>query len=165
MSLTPTSPIPISNLKIPGNNYHHTMSIETLETTPNNNEVKEATIEIQVQGWYQLYVQPLKDHLPKSMENGYIMSPKFTYEFKLPLSDLTNITLHLCFPYISQELAKLPMSSGLAMYLKPHIFQNVMAMTQQNPTLEFKLVFDVKVVTVDFADHQECEGYRRRYLV
>jgi hypothetical protein len=30
---------------------------------------------------------------------------------------------------------------------------------------EFKIVFDIKVVDIDLADYNECDGYRRRGLV
>ncbi|GAU12725.1 hypothetical protein TSUD_122170 [Trifolium subterraneum] len=61
--------------------------------------------------------------------------------------------------------ATLPISAGLASYIEPFIVHNAVEMGQRCGDKEFKIVFDIKVVDIDLADYNECDGYRRRGLV
>lgn len=169
---TPTSPflfLDPSNLKIPSTHYSHTIS---LGPSPVSNESKGVTIELHIQGWYKLYLEPLRGIPPVTMDKCYSVSPKCSYKFKIPLflfladnNNNTSSTNYIVDSYTSQQLVKLPIGLGLARYLQPHIVNNAMALVRTSPTTECKVVFDVKVVKIDLADHQECDGYRRRGLV
>ncbi|XP_058782495.1 uncharacterized protein LOC131656980 [Vicia villosa] len=153
-----------SNLKIPSKNYSHTMTIETPEISQDIIEEKGATIELHIQGLYKLYVQPYKALPPLTMENDFIVSPKLSYNFKIPLLFLIEKPTFSPL-YVAQRLAKLPISSDLAAYLEPHIVQSAVELGRKCENKEFKIVFDVKFVEIDLADNCECEGYLRRGLV
>lgn len=140
------------------------MSLGTPETSQNNEE-KGATIELHVQGFYKLYVELFKGVPPLTTEKGFIMSPKFRYKLKVPFFFLTNYNAHFCALFVSQKLAKLPISLGLATYIEPHIVQNVISLGKRSLDKEFKVVFDVKVVEIDLADNRECDGFRKRGLI
>nr|AFK48176.1 unknown [Medicago truncatula] len=167
-SSNPTNPFPFpssqSNFNIPSKNYAHTMTIGTPEISQNSFEEKEATIELHVQGLYKLYIQPFQGLPPLSMERGFIVSPKFIYKLKFPLFYLRKNPNFFSF-CVSQKLAKLPISPSLVAYIEPHIVQNAIEVGNRSQDMEFKIVFDVKVVEIDFADIVECDGYRRRGLV
>ena len=140
------------------------MSIGTPEISPNITNEKVATIDLHVQGFYKLYIQPFKGIPPLTMENSFIESPKYGYKLKFPLLFLTKNPTLFSF-CVSQKLEKLPISSGLAAYIEPHIVQNAIELGNKSPKKEFKIVFDVKVVEIDLADSRECDGYRRRGLI
>ncbi|CAJ2665090.1 unnamed protein product [Trifolium pratense] len=155
---------PQSNFNIPSKNYSHTMTPETLDISTNNIEEKVATIELYVQGFYKLFVQPFYGFKPLATEREFIVSPKYEYKLKFPLF-LVSKNPHL-FPFcVSQKLATLPISTGLASYIEPFIVRNAIQMEQRNEDKEFKIVFDVKVVEIDLADYHECDGYRKRGLI
>ncbi|XP_058767644.1 uncharacterized protein LOC131641355 [Vicia villosa] len=147
-----------SNLQIPSKNYSHTMTIETLEISQESIEEKGATIELHIQGLYKLYVQPFKALPPFTMENDFIVSPKLSYNFKIPLLFLIEKPTFSPL-YVAQRLAKLPISSDLAAYIEPHIVQNAVELGRKCESTEFKIVFDVKFVEIDLADYSECEEY------
>jgi len=140
------------------------MTIGTPEISQNSSEEKEATIDLHVQGLYKLYIQPFQGLPPLSMEKGFTVSPKFTYKLKFPLFYLMKNPHFFSF-CVSQKLAKLPISPSLAAYIEPHIVQNAIEMGKRSQDMEFKIVFDVKVVEIDLADCGECDGYRSRGLV
>ncbi|KAJ1428143.1 hypothetical protein SESBI_09147 [Sesbania bispinosa] len=154
-----------SNLVIPSTNYSHTISNATPETSPNP-EIRMATIDLQIQEWYMLFVQPMKDFPPVTLDEGYCVSPKFTCKFKIPLFLLnsSHTTPFLCDSYVSQELRKLPIDFDLAQYLKPHIMQNAFTLARRS-SVEFKIVFNIKVVKIDLANYQECDRYHNRHLI
>ncbi|KAK7411341.1 hypothetical protein VNO78_02774 [Psophocarpus tetragonolobus] len=158
-------PSPFSNsmLIIPSNNYSHTMKVGPPEPQgPNPLEVRVITVELQVQQWYKLYVEPTRGCRVVTLEDNYLVSPKFTWKFKFPLfHSASKFSCELC---INGELDKLPISHDLGQYLKPFIVSSVVELAQ--PVLrEFKLVFDVKAVKIDLVNHIECDHYRRRGLV
>jgi len=163
-----SNPLPFSssqsNFNIPSKNYAHTMTIVAPGISQNSSDEKEATIDLNVQGLYKLYIQPFQGLPPFSMEKGFIVSPKFTYKLKFPLFFLRkNPNLFsLC---VSQKLAKLPICPSLAAYIEPHIVHNAIEMGKRSQDMEFKIVFDVKIVEIDLADSCECDGYRGRGLV
>ena len=102
-SSNPTNLFPFpfseSNHKIPGKNYSHTMSIGTPEISTNITNEKVATIDLNVQGFYKLYVQPFKGIPPLTMENSFIESPKYGYKVKVSSSlshKKPNIIFLLC---------------------------------------------------------------------
>ncbi|CAJ2639261.1 hypothetical protein L195_g017119 [Trifolium pratense] len=163
-NLNPLHFYPQSNFNIPSKNYSHTMTLETLEISTNNIEEKVATIELYVQGFYKLFVQPFYGFQPLATENDFIVSPKYRYKLKFPLFLVTKNPYFLPFS-VSQNLATLPISTGLASYIEPFIVHNAIEMGQRNGDKEFKIVFDVKVVELDLADYRECDGYRRRGLI
>ncbi|KAJ1428094.1 hypothetical protein SESBI_09093 [Sesbania bispinosa] len=153
-----------SNLMIPSTNFSHIINISTPETSPNP-RARMVNINLYIQKWYMLYVQPVRDFPPVTLNEGYCVSPKFTCKFKIPLVLLHPIsTSRLYGTYVSQELLKLPINSDLAQYLKPHIMQNVFAETRRS-FREFNIVFDIKVVKIDLANYQECDSYRNRNLI
>jgi hypothetical protein len=153
-----------SNFNIPSKNYAHTMTIGTPEISQNSSEEKEATIDLHVQGMYKLYIQPFQGLPPYSMEKGFMVSPKFTYKLKVPLFYLMKNPNFFSF-CVSQKLAKLPISPSLAAYIEPHIVHNAIEVGNRSPNMEFKIVFDVKVVEIDLASSGECDGYRRSGLI
>ena len=103
-----------------------------------------------------------------TMDEDYFVSPKFTCTFKVPLFLLTyTVDPFLCDKFISTILASMPIGSCVAQFIKPHILQNSVALAEMNDgsTSVFKMVYDVKVVKIDLADAQECDGYRRCGLI
>ncbi|XP_045829077.1 uncharacterized protein LOC123920801 [Trifolium pratense] len=162
-NLNPLQFYPQPNVNIPTKIYSHTMTLETLENSTNNIEEKVATIELYIQGYYKLFVQPFYGFQPVATENNFIVSPKYRYGLKFPLFLITKNRNFLPF-IVSQKLEKLPISTGLASYIKPLIVDNAIEMGQRNGDKEFKIVVDVKVVELDLADYGECDGYRRHGL-
>jgi hypothetical protein len=168
-STNPTNHIPPHffpqpNLKIPSKNYSHTIATQILEISTNNIEEKVATIELYVQGFYKLFVQPFYGLQPLATERDFIVSPKYRYKIKFPLFLVTKNPYF--FPFsVSQKLTTLPISTSLASYIEPFIVQNAIEMGQISGDKEFKIVYDIKVVEIDLADYYECDGYRRRGLI
>ncbi|MED6130606.1 hypothetical protein PIB30_002198 [Stylosanthes scabra] len=156
-------------LMIPSTNFSFTLKIERIETSTSssssqssNNKLQEFIIELQVQEWYKLYVEPIQGYTPLTMEEDYIVSPKFSCIFKVPLLILTNtIDPLLCDKFISSCLDSVPIGISLARFLRPHIVQHATKLAAQmnhgRPNL-FKMVYDVKVVKIDLAmtNAQDC---------
>ncbi|WJX33970.1 hypothetical protein P8452_22127 [Trifolium repens] len=125
---------------------------------------KIATIELCVQGFYKLFVQPYYGIRLIPSERNFIVSPIYKYNFNFPLIFAINNPSY--FPVIvSQKLATLPISNGLTSYIAPFIVQNGIEIGRINGDKEFKIVYDIKVVEMDLANYIECDGYRRRRLV
>ncbi|MED6174421.1 hypothetical protein PIB30_068797 [Stylosanthes scabra] len=162
------SPFPNSQLlKIPSTNFSFTLKIERIETSSssqtNNNKLQEFIIELHVQEWYKLYVEPIQGYTPLTMEDDYIVSPKFTCIFKVPLLTLTHtIDPLLCDKFISSCLDSVPIGISLARFIRPYIVQHTKKLAAQmnhsRPNL-FKMVYDAKVVKIDLyvANAQEAK--------
>ncbi|KAG5016621.1 hypothetical protein AAZX31_08G235700 [Glycine max] len=101
------------------------MSVVTAQpqTSPTA-EVRLISTELQVQECYKLYVEPTRGCRKLTMEDEYMVSPKFPFNFKLPF--FLSICEVTCDSYIEEELERLPISSGLARYLKPFILESVL---------------------------------------
>ncbi|KAK7411340.1 hypothetical protein VNO78_02773 [Psophocarpus tetragonolobus] len=152
------SPFSNSMLNIPSINYNHTMKMETLDKASQNGLIKIFTIELQIQHWYKVYVEPYKGCELFTLEEDYLVSPKFSWNFMFPfLLSSSKITCQL---RVEEELNKLPLSHGLVQYLKPLIVDSVFESAQTSPK-DFRFDFDVRVVKIDLADHEECENYRK----
>ncbi|XP_058751336.1 uncharacterized protein LOC131624412 [Vicia villosa] len=166
-SSNPTNPFSFpfyySKLKIPSKNYTHTMSTETPEIPQDNTQEKVAKIELDIQVFYKLYVQPFKGLPPLATESDFIVSPNIKYKLEIPLFFLIKNPNFSSFD-VAQKLAKLPISHDLAAYIEPHIVQNAVELGRRSGNKGFKIVFHVKVVEIDLANTRECEGYRRRGL-
>ncbi|KAK7304690.1 hypothetical protein VNO77_42576 [Canavalia gladiata] len=157
-----------SNLRIPSTTYTHTTYIEVALASeqPESRVGLEIIIELRIEGWYKLYIEPIRGCPPVTLDETYIESPKFTYRFKVPLflySDPSSFPMvSFCRDsYIAEELSKLPISLSLAEYLKPHVVDDCLSLVQmQMHSLGFKLAFEIKIVKIDLASHQECDAYR-----
>jgi hypothetical protein len=168
MSSSPTNPtniIPLhflqeSKFKIPSKNYSHTMTSEIIQSSTNNIEKRVATIELYVQGFYKLCVQPIYGFQPLPIERDFIGSPIYRYNFNFPLFFVNKNPSFFSFG-VSQGLATLPISKSLASYIEPLIVQNSIEIAQISGEKEFKIVFDIKVVEIDLADYHDCNRYRR----
>ncbi|XP_045802954.1 uncharacterized protein LOC123896630 [Trifolium pratense] len=147
-------------LKIPSKIYNHTISAETTKVSANSSDEKAITIELHVQGFYKLFVQPLAGLQPIPTESDFIVSPIYKYSFKIPLFYLSILSFIL-----SRRLANLPISKDLANYIEPYIVENCISMGQQFGEKEFKIVFYIEVVEIDLADCEDCDDYRRRGIV
>ncbi|KAK7304238.1 hypothetical protein RJT34_15375 [Clitoria ternatea] len=115
----------------PSINHTHTMTLQTRQqASPDPSGFKVATVELQVQACYKLFIEP-QNHTPVEPFDS-ILTPKFPTNFKL---------------------SKLPISSDLAHYLKPHILQNAFGYAQRYPNTEFKLLFDVKCLNIQLINY------------
>ncbi|KAL1291349.1 hypothetical protein AAHE18_20G194900 [Arachis hypogaea] len=145
-------------LMIPSTNCNFTLRIERIETSSssqtNNNKLQEFIIELHVQEWYKLYVEPIQGYPPLTMDEDYFVSPKLTCNFKVPLLVLTHIVDPLlCDKFISTCLDSFPIGICVAKFIRPHIVQNITKLAHMNhgkPNM-FKMVYDVKVVKIDLA--------------
>jgi hypothetical protein len=77
------------NFKLPCKNYSHTTVTEIVSPSPNYDECKLAKIELNLQGFYKLFVQPLCGFQPIPTERDYIVSPVYRHQFAFPLSFVT----------------------------------------------------------------------------
>ncbi|CAJ2643064.1 unnamed protein product [Trifolium pratense] len=159
-NLTPLQMLDLWKLKIPSKIYNHTISAETTKVSTNSSDEKAITIELHVQGFYKLFVQPLAGLQPIPTESDFIVSPIYKYSFKIPLFYLSILSFIL-----SRRLANLPISKDLANYIEPYIVENCISMGQQFGEKEFKIVFYIEVVEIDLADCEDCDDYRRRGIV
>ncbi|XP_020236390.1 uncharacterized protein LOC109815965 [Cajanus cajan] len=162
LSSTHTCPCPISNstLKIPSTNFSHTMSMATPQAS--NMEPKSMIVELHIQGWNKVYVEPTRGYPLFTTDEAFMVSPKFTCHFKVP--PFVSVSKVTCGPHVTRELDKMPFSHALAGYLRPFIVDALVEFAKTG-LVGFKVVFDVKVVKIDLANYHECDYYRRRGFV
>ncbi|KAK4257248.1 hypothetical protein QN277_006861 [Acacia crassicarpa] len=157
--------------RLPRTDYSLAMTCEISEEDKPPNSITgnrlEAIIELRIRQKYTMILEPIKGQRV-SLEDDFVVSPELTLQFKIPLAHFrvtdSNI-LRWQDRFISARLALLPINDGLGKFLKPHIQHHAGLLARQiGHRREFKLIFSVTAIKIDFADAEECDKIRSGWM-